>query len=208
MADRLCIGVELAQRLPHDQDQFRAYRGKKMNRPQPLSDQDWPEAAQEMLSGFAGKLNVYRVMAHHPDLLKAWAPLRTHLVTQSALGPERSEVVILRVASRFGSEYEWAHHVSRARKLGFSDARIAALQKMPDGEDGLIARAVDSLIDARKLTPELDSALAEAIGRHAVFDLIATVGFYSVLGYILMSFDTPIDAAIVDEMARAPLGTL
>ena len=176
-----------------------------MNRPQPLSDEEWPEAVREMLQGFAGKLNVYRIMAHHPDLLKAWAPLRTHLVTQSALGPERSEVVILRVAFRFGSDYEWAHHVSRARNLGFSDARIMALRGNPKGQDGLIARAVDSLIDARRLTPEQDSALAEEIGRNAVFDLIATVGFYSVLGYILMSYETPIDAAVADEMARAPL---
>ena len=44
-----------------------------------------------------------------------------------------------------------------------------------------------------------DAALAEALGREAVFDLIATVGFYSVLGYILMSYDTPIDDRIAEE---------
>ena len=76
---------------------------------------------------------------------------------------------------------------------------------MPDGEDGLIARAVDALVDERRLPPELNAALAEALGREAVFDLIATVGFYSVLGYILMSYDTPIDDRIAEEMAEAPL---
>ena len=175
------------------------------DRPQPLSDADWPEAARALREGFAGQLNVYRVMAHHPGLLNAWAPLRAHVVKNSALGPDRSEVVILRTAHRFGSDYEWAHHVSRARKLGFPDARIAALRGMPEGEDGLIARAVDALIDDRRLSPELDAELAAALGRKGVFDLIATVGFYSVLGYILMSFDTPIDDAVADEMARAPL---
>ena len=35
--------------------------------------------------------------------------------------------------------------------------------------------------------------------------LIATVGFYSVLGYILMTYDTPIDAAVTAEMAERPL---
>ncbi|MAC79971.1 MAG: carboxymuconolactone decarboxylase [Rhodobacteraceae bacterium] len=174
-------------------------------RPLPLSDADWPPDALDLRDGFAGQLNVYRVMAHHPDLLKAWAPLRAHVVKDSALGAERSEVVILRTAYRFGSPYEWAHHVSRARKLGFSDARIAALKHMPDGEDGLIARAVDALIDDRRLPAALDGELADAITRKGVFDLIATVGFYSVLGYILMSFDTPIDDAVADEMARAPL---
>lgn len=175
------------------------------DRPLPLSDDNWPPLAYELRDGFAGQLNVYRVMAHHPKLLQAWAPLRAHVVKDSALGQERSEVVILRTAYRFGSPYEWAHHVSRARKLGFSDARIAHLKEMPEGEDGLIARAVDALIDDRKLSPELDAELVKVIGRRGVFDLIATVGFYSVLGYILMSYDTPIDDRIADEMARAPL---
>ncbi|WP_428924860.1 carboxymuconolactone decarboxylase family protein [Marinibacterium sp. SX1] len=177
--------------------------------PQPLDDAGWPDEIRDLRDGFAGRLNVYRVMAHHPELLRAWAPLRAHVVTDSALGADRSEVVILRTAHRFGSAYEWAHHVSRARKLGFSDARIAALGRDDpagaDADDGLIARAVDALIDDRRLSPDLDRALVALIGRKGVMDLIATVGFYSVLGYMLMSFDTPIDDDIATEMARAPL---
>lgn len=171
----------------------------------PISDADWPASIADMKSGFAGALNVYRTMAHHPDLLKAWAPLRQHVVKESALGPERSEVVILRAAHRMGSPYEWAHHVSRARVLGMSDARIAAMRGMPEGEDGLIVRAVDALFDQRRLPSELEAELAARLGRQAVFDLIATVGFYSVLGYILMTYDTPIDVPIVAEMKERPL---
>jgi alkylhydroperoxidase family enzyme len=171
----------------------------------PLSDEAWPSAIAEMKTGFAGALNVYRTMAHHPALLQAWAPLRQHVVKDSALGPERSEVVILRAAHRMGSAYEWAHHVSRARGLGFSEDRISAMRGMPEAEDGLIVRAVDALFDQRRLPPDLEAALAAAIGRAAVFDLIATVGFYSVLGYILMTYETPIDQAVADEMARKPL---
>jgi len=137
--------------------------------------------------------------------VRAWAPLRQHVVLDSALGAERSEVVILRVGHRMGAAYEWAHHVSRARKLGFSDARIAALRGTPEGEDGLIARAVDALVDDRRLPAALEQELAAAIGRKAVLDLIATVGFYTVLGYLVMTYDTPVDAEVAEELARAPL---
>ena len=171
----------------------------------PISDAHWPQAIAGLKDGFAGALNVYRTMAHHPALVQAWAPLRQHIGKDSALGPVRSEVVILRAAHRMGSPYEWAHHVSRARVLGMSDARIAALRGMPEGEDGLIARAVDALFDDKRLSPVLEAELAAALGREAVFDLIATVGFYSVLGYILMTYDTPIDAAVAKEMAERPL---
>ncbi|WP_225027449.1 carboxymuconolactone decarboxylase family protein [Xinfangfangia pollutisoli] len=171
----------------------------------PLTDADWPAEIADLQSGFAGALNVYRTMAHHPALLRAWAPLRQHLVRENALGPERSEVVILRAAHRMGSAYEWAHHVSRARALGFSDARIAALRDRPQGEDALIAHAVDALFDQRRLPPDLEAELAGAIGRKAVIDLLALVGFYSVLGYLLMTYGTPIDDAVAAELAAAPL---
>ena len=171
----------------------------------PLTDAEWPPSLADLRDGFAGQLNVYRTMAHHPALVRAWAPMRQHVVKDTALGLERSEVVILRTGHRMGSAYEWAHHVSRARALGFSDARIRAIAAMPEGEDGLIVRAVDALFDERRIPPELEAELAAAIGWTAVFDLIATVGFYVVLGGILMTYDTPVDPAIADELHRAPI---
>ncbi|WP_323718443.1 carboxymuconolactone decarboxylase family protein [Paracoccus aminovorans] len=176
---------------------------------QPLTDAEWPAEILDLRDGFAGALNVYRTMAHHPALLRAWAPLRQHIVKDNALGPIRSELVILRAAYRMGSAYEWAHHVSRARALGMPDGRILAMrgedQGRTEGEDGLIAAAVDALFDQRRLPEALDAELAQTIGREAVMDLIATVGFYSVLGYILMTYDTPVDAGVAVEMRERPL---
>jgi 4-carboxymuconolactone decarboxylase len=171
----------------------------------PIADADWPAEIADMREGFAGALNVYRTMAHHPPLLRAWAPLRQHLVKNSALGPVRAEIVILRAAHRMGSSYEWAHHISRSRALGMDDARIAAIAGRPEGEDGLLVRAVDALLDLRHLPDEIEAELAGAVGREGVLDLIAIVGFYSVLGYILMTYDTPLDATVAAELSDRPL---
>lgn len=173
----------------------------------PIADADWPDDIADLREGFAGALNVYRTMAHHPALLNAWAPLRQHVVKDNALGPELTEVVILRAGFRLGSAYEWAHHVSRALALGFSDARINAIRGVPQrstGLDGLIIEAVDALLDEHRLSETQEAALAEAIGRTAVMDLIAMVGFYSVLGYLLKTYDTPIDDAIQKEAQENP----
>jgi alkylhydroperoxidase family enzyme len=171
----------------------------------PLSDADWPETIADMKDGFAGALNVYRTMAHHPDLLRAWAPLRQHVVKDSKLGPERSEIVILRTALRLGSDYEWVHHVARARAIGMDDERIAAVRGTPGGEDGLIVRAVDAVIDDHRLPPALEKELTGALGRHAVFDLIAMVGFYGILGTILLTYEVPTDPAIQAAFDAEPL---
>lgn len=174
---------------------------------QPLTDTEWPESAAGLRDGFAGALNVYRTMAHNPALLNAWAPLRHHIVKSSALTPQQSEVVILRTGHHMGAAYEWAHHVVRGRAVGLSDARIASLRgALADmqPEDATLARAVDETCADHRLSPDTQTALVALVGAHGMFDVIATVGFYTVLGVILNSFDTPIDDDIQAELARNP----
>ncbi|MGR3322784.1 MAG: carboxymuconolactone decarboxylase family protein [Pseudooceanicola sp.] len=174
----------------------------------PIGDMDWPEGLGDLLEGFAGKLNVYRVMAYHPHLLRAWEALRGHVVTDTALGAVFSEVVILRTGVHLGSHYEWAHHVSRARALGMTDARIASIRGDLSGmapDDAVLAGAVDALFADKALSPEQAEAVTALVGRAGMFDLIATVGFYSTLGFILNTFDVPLDDRIAAELSEKPL---
>lgn len=175
----------------------------------PLTDDAWPDQAAALRDGFAGRLNVYRTMAHHPELLTAWAPLRQHVVLDTTLGAVLSEVVILRTGVRLGSAYEWGHHVSRARACGMTDDRIVSIRgAVADMAplDGVLARAVDDLFDDKRLSEVSQRAIVDQLGRAAMFDVIATVGFYSTLGYILNSCGTPLDAGIAQELADRPLG--
>ncbi|NNU80211.1 carboxymuconolactone decarboxylase family protein [Halovulum dunhuangense] len=171
----------------------------------PLTDADWPESLSHLKERFMGQANVYRVMAHHPLLVEAWAPLRAHVVLENTLGPERLEVVILRIAHRLRARYEWGHHILRARREGLSDARIRSMAGHPDGMepgDALLARLVDALLDDARLPGPLRDAGIESLGKQAVLDLMATVGFYSTLGFLLNSFDVPLDSGAEDAIAE------
>ncbi|MGH1464525.1 MAG: carboxymuconolactone decarboxylase family protein [Cognatishimia sp.] len=173
----------------------------------PISDQDWPLEIAEMLTGFAGGLNVYRTMAHHPALLKAWSDLREHVVNQTSLGAERSEVVILRTGKRLGSSYEWHQHIVRARKTGLDDPRIARIAGplgTIEGEDLVLTTAVDELFSHSYLTDSTVAELRQLVGKQGILDLIATVGFYTTLGFILNTFATPLDESILHELKENP----
>ncbi|MCG7494015.1 carboxymuconolactone decarboxylase family protein [Thalassobius sp. Cn5-15] len=173
----------------------------------PRHDDDWPDQIADLQGGFATQLNIYRTMAHNPDLLKAWAPLRQHVVKDNALGAELSEVAILRTGHRLGSSYEWAQHVHRSRAIGMSDSRINKVRGPLEGmrkDDATIARAVDELFYEKRLSPHTQSALVDLVGTEGMFDVIATVGFYSTLGYILNSFDTPLDDDIAAALTETP----
>jgi len=173
----------------------------------PLSDAEWPGGIADMLPGFAGRLDIYRVMAHHPALLRAWSDLRQHVVIDTALGPEFSEVVILRTGLRHGSDYEWGHHVSRARKLGMEETRIASIKGPLDAmseADAVLAGAVDELLEASRLSRARQADLEALVGRAGMFDLMATVGLYTVLAFIANTAELPLDANILAELEKTP----
>lgn len=176
----------------------------------PLTDAEWPPELADLLKGFAGGLNVYRVMAHHPALVRAWENLRGHIVTQNALTPTQQEIVILRAGHRFDSPYEWAHHVVRGRAAGLSEARIAharaAKDRLRDDDiDDLLMAGVDHLMDSGQLPITLRETLMAKIGAKGVLDLMATIGMYSTLAFILKTFEVPIDAGIAEQAAKAPV---
>ncbi len=171
---------------------------------QPLSDAEWPEDIADMKDGFAGGLNVYRVMAHHPALLRAWADLRNHIVNESVLKPDQREIVILRAGHRLNAAYEWAHHISRAHALGMDEARVSSISgavAAMEPADATLAAAVDNLIDHACLAAPACAELEQLIGPQGVLDVIATVGFYTTLAFIVKSFDVPIDANIMPPSA-------
>jgi len=155
-----------------------------------------------MRAGFAGQLNVYQVMAHHPALLRAWASLRQHVVIDSSLSKRHSEIVILRAGHRWGAQYEWAHHVVRGRQAGLTDDEIAAVRADPStwpaGEvETLLKQGVDSLLDNGQLSPDMINQLRSCIGLTGIFDVMATVGMYSTLAFIVKSFHTPLEPEIL-----------
>lgn len=162
----------------------------------PLADGEWPPSAERLRDGFAGKLNVYRVMAHHPQLLLAWERLRNHVVIETALSPERQELVILRAGHRWASAYEWAHHVYRGRKAGLTDDQIDQARgpaAAAGGEAGLLFAAVDALLDDGRLDAALLADLTALVTTQGVLDVMATVGMYSTLAFLANTFDVPID---------------
>ena len=174
----------------------------------PVADADWPDDIADMRNGFAGQLNVYRTMAHHPALLRAWTDLREHVVNNSALGRELNEVVILRSALRLRSEYEWKHHVVRARRCGFDDERIRRLRGPTcnmEAEDAILAGAVDEVFETHALSPRTVETLLDRYGKEGLIDLIAIVGFYNTLGVLLNTCSTPLDDDIAMRLAEDPI---
>ncbi|MDF1596432.1 MAG: carboxymuconolactone decarboxylase family protein [Acidimicrobiia bacterium] len=155
----------------------------------PLPEEQWDPRLDSVLDRLGTVLNVHRVMARHPDLMEAWTPLRQHIATAGSLAPRHRELVILRIAHRFGVEYEWHHHVARGRVVGLSDEEIEAVRLGPGGEwsddDATLLGAVDELLDSHSLSDASRTSLETEFSVEQILDLIVTIGMYVTLAMLI-----------------------
>jgi len=137
-------------------------------------------------------------MAHNPALLKSWENFRNHIVLKNALTPVQQEIAILRVAHNASAAYEWTHHVNRGKAAGLTDAQIEMCRAAPatwaaGSPDTYIMSAVDELMTAKSLSPASYAALNKVIGVEAILDLMAMIGMYITLAFIVKTFDVPME---------------
>jgi alkylhydroperoxidase family enzyme len=150
-------------------------------------------------------LNIFATLAHHPALLKRWLVFATHVLAKSSLSPRDRELLILRVGVRCGSPYEFAqHHVIAQR----SDVSVAEIERVKEGphhpdwsrHDAALLRAVDELHDHSVIEDDTWSTLAESYSPEQLLDLLATVGNYHLVSFVLNSCGVELDAGIPDTL--------
>src|SRR5262249_33099759 len=77
--------------------------------------------------------NVFKVLAHHPQLVKRWTPFAGHVLSKQPLPFRDRELLILRIGWLNQAEYELAQHELIAKKGGLSDADIERLKQGAKG---------------------------------------------------------------------------
>jgi alkylhydroperoxidase family enzyme len=175
---------------------------------QPLPLHEWNESLKEVLDDMDGQpLNVHRLMANHPQLLKAWWNYRNHSVSGGDLEQRDCEVVILRVAVRLRCWYEWASHIGRGQVSGLT---LAEIERVLDGprasgwseRDACLLSAVDELFDDRCLLPATQKKLAAHFTPNQVMDIIAIQGMYVTLGCMINTWGLELDTAVNQRLPQ------
>lgn len=166
----------------------------------PLPAADWDESIQHIAQRLGDPLNIHKMIAHNPVLMKAYTPLRYHAVRDSTLSDRQREILILRVAHQIKSDYEWSHHVVRGQAAGLSLDEIervkganSSLSLEWSADERHIIDCVDQMIGEQQMTVETAAGLLEAVGKEGMLDAVFTVAVYLALGSLLKTFDVPID---------------
>ena len=145
------------------------------------------------------QLNIFRTLAHNPELLKAFLKLGGHLLGGGTLPAREREIVILRTGSRAGSEYEFGQHTLIGRDAGLSDEEIRQLASTAavswsDDDDALIHLA-DELCDDDVVSEATWERLRARWADAQLLELLVLAGFYRLVCGLLNSAGVALEPA-------------
>jgi alkylhydroperoxidase family enzyme len=170
----------------------------------PLESDQWDEQAKEVMAPFAGRgpvFNIFKTLAHHPDLLRRWLVFANHVLGKPTLAVRERELLILRIGYLCQAGYEWGQHVQIARQAGMTDAEIRSTQSGPDTPglsdlDRLLLQATDELHADAHVADATWAGLSKLLTTQQLMDVVFTVGQYNLVSMALNSFGVQLDEGL------------
>ena len=151
--------------------------------------------------------NIFKVLAHHPQLVKRWTPFAGHVLGKQTLSFRDRELLILRIGWLNQAEYEFAQHELIAKRGGvgggdasraLSDADIARIKEGPKAtgwseHERALLQAADDLYENSVVSDATWATLSKTCSTEQLMDAVFTIGQYNLVSWALNSFGVPLD---------------
>jgi len=159
---------------------------------------EFQETFQQITQRGGRVLNLFKTMAHSPQVGLQFLRLGNALLFKGVVPPPLRELAILRVGHLNGAIYEWTQHVSIALRVGVRQAQIDAL---PDWErsnefketEKAILRYTDEETLKIRVSDETFSAVRDALGEEGVVELTTLIGYYGMVCRILETLQVELE---------------
>ena len=148
-----------------------------------------------------GVLNVFKTMAHSPDLMQAWWGMMVVLLSRLKLDPRLRELAILRLFQLTRSPYGFAHHVRIAKDLGLNDEDIAELSRYADSDrfsdlDKLVLQYTDAVTKLDGDAAAIASSLCQHLSEQVTVELTFCIANWNLMAHLLLPLEIELEPAV------------
>jgi AhpD family alkylhydroperoxidase len=135
---------------------------------------------------------VFLTIGRNKRLFWGWMDFAARLMPGGRLPRRETELVILRVATLAGCDYEFQHHAKLGRRAGLDDDDLARVVAGPDApgwspREATLLRTVDLLHHDRDLEDAAWAALREHLDERTALELLFLAGHYEMLATALVT---------------------
>ena len=139
----------------------------------------------------------YSALVRSPAVAESCALLGEYVRFGTTVAAALNELAILTVAKHWNADYIGAAHKPLAAAAGVLPGVIESLAVEADpaglsGAERTVHEFVSQLLASGAVTPAAYERTEELLGERGVIDLIATVGYYSLIAFVLNVDRTPL----------------
>ncbi len=154
-------------------------------------------------------LNIFRMMGHGGGLMDGFLRLGNYLLARSKLDPILREIAIVRVGVLSKASYEIQQHEAISRRLGMSDAKLAAIHAGPDAAafdelERLVMRFTDDVVANVRASDATFEPLRARLSLAELQELTMTVGYYMMVCRFLETFDVDLEQEPRSSLTKLP----
>lgn len=164
-----------------------------------------PEAKEiydKLESHGAGVMNLYKTMAHNPQVLLAYLRLGAALLTRAKLPARLRELVILRIAKMTGSKYEWTQHLPIALEMGVTAEQAEQVSdwrasKLFSDKERAILQYVEEVAQNIAAGDETFKELRKYLDEQETVELTMSIGHWGMTARFLVALEVDIEERTV-----------
>lgn len=171
-----------------------------------------PEAVREVFARLPVKLKIFQLMANAETCFRPMIRLGAAILGQQQLAAKLRELAILRVARLSDAEYEWVQHVPIAKRVGVTDAQLAALEADAidaacfDAAERAVLGFTSELVARARPSDAAFEALARLVSPREIVELVVAIGYYMLIARLMetarIDLEPAAGTAVVDSLRR------
>jgi AhpD family alkylhydroperoxidase len=152
----------------------------------------------EKLAAGRGILNLHRMMAYAPALMKASGDMAMAFRNEAILARALAEIVVLRTAQVAHCDYEWERHVPLARAAGVSEQQMAEIGRWQQSaafnpKEKAVLKYAEALAGGTRIDDQIFSELQRHLPPREIVAVTMLVGFYVSTAIFINALAVPDD---------------
>jgi 4-carboxymuconolactone decarboxylase len=157
-------------------------------------------AHDQIVAGKRGRFGgPFQLLIRAPEICEHAAKLGEHLRWGTSLPDRLSELAIITTARFWRAQYEWHAHAPLAVKAGVPAAAVEAIRTggsphFQAADETLVHRLCSEIFRTQRLSDQSFSEAVAAFGEQGVVEIVALIGYYTLIGNTLNVFQVPLPA--------------
>jgi AhpD family alkylhydroperoxidase len=148
-----------------------------------------------------GVLNVFKVMAHSPELMQSWWGMMAVLFARLQLDPRLRELAILRLFQVTRCSYGYAHHVRIGHDVGITDEEIAELDGYESSGrfselEKLALRYTDAVTRLDESSASIAQELRTYLSERELVELTFCIANWNLMAHLLLPLEIAVEEPV------------